>query len=60
MNKVQQIQRAEHLLRGISGSSIVTAKKKIKTCVTATNELSICDHVQSAQEYHQPPFYEEF
>ena len=60
MNKVQQIQRTEHLLRGISGSSIVTAKKKRKTCVTAINELSICDHVQSAQEYHLPPTYKEF
>ena len=28
MNKAQQIQRAEHLLRGISGHSIVAAKKK--------------------------------
>ena len=60
MNKAQQIQRAEHLLRGISGSSIVAAKKKRKTCATASNELSTCDHIQSAQEYHLPPTYKEF
>ena len=58
MNKAQQLQRAEHLLRGITGNSIVASKKKRKTCAAASNEPSSSDH--SAQEYHLPPAYEEF
>ena len=38
----------------------MAAKKKRKTCATASNELSTCDHIQSAQEYHLPPTYKEF
>jgi len=39
MNKAQQIQKAEHLLIGVTGNSIVTAKKKRKTCAAASNEF---------------------
>ena len=52
MNKAQQMQRAEHLLQGITGNSIVAAKKKRKICAAASNEPSSSD--QSAQEYHLP------
>ena len=58
MNKVQQIQRAEHLLRGTAGNSIVASKKKRKTCAPTSNEPSSIDN--SAQEYHLPSTYEEF
>jgi len=58
MNKAQQIQRAEHLLRGITGNSIVAAKKKRKTCAAASNESSSSQ--QSAQEYHLPPTCDKF
>ena len=58
MNKAQQIQRAEHVLRGITGNSIVASKKKRKTYAAASNEPSSND--QSTQDYHLPPTYKDF
>lgn len=58
MNKAQQIQRAEHLLRGIVGNSIVASKKKRKKCAGTSNEPSSTGPL--AQEYHLPSTYEEF
>jgi len=58
MNKAQQMQRAEHSLRGITGNTIMASKKKRKTCAPVSNEPSSVDHL--VQEYHLPSTYTEF
>ena len=56
MNTAQQIQRAEHDLNKIEGSTVVASKKKRKTFATASREAS--EH--STANYVLPECYDTF
>ena len=55
MNRTDQIQKAEHVLKQIPGHTIVASKKKRETCARE----SVTDDV-SEEEYFKPGTYSEF